>query len=370
MPRPALAAALMGALLLATPAWAAPIQVTPTDTANAARVAAMPDGDPVGRLNQVLEAARLSQGALFALAASHPGIVQQIVDPKYKLAMDYMAALPPAQLHKLKRGENLIRTRDDLRGRELEQAIALAESFQFEKFDPEKLRAVALGPLEGRAYKVEVAYQRKKKLTLYGHVEMAWPSTPERDETTRTDLTRHFGARPSAAVAGSGSLVPVNDGSFESPSAIGTAWFIGQALELPPGMPRGEVELDGGVALDGLQSLRFHNSQATRWFPALQQEVSIEPGVRLVARCQFRAHQLRAEYLQREDLVGMSVTFVDPAGNPISATTRARGRLTTHPWEELEVEATAPPGAATAVVELAAPVSGTAWFDGVTIERK
>ena len=364
------AALLLAVTFLATPAWAGAPVVGPEDTARAARVASMRDSDPVGRLNQLLEAVTLSEAALFVLAASHPGLVQQVVDEKYRPALDYLAALPPAELHKIKRGETLVRTRDDLRGRELKQALAMAESYDFPKFKPEKMRAVSLGALEGRAYKVEVVYQRKKRVALYGSIELAWPSTPERDEETRTDLTRHFGARPSAVVSGAGSLVPVKDGSFETPDAIGTAWFVAQLLELPPGVPRGAVALDRGVALDGVQSLRFNNSERTRWFPAAQQEIPVQPGTRILARCQFRAQQLRPEYLQREDLVGMSLTFVDAGGAPVAAPLRARGRLGTHAWEELEAEATAPPNAAGVLLEVSAPVSGTAWFDGVSLERR
>lgn len=370
MRRLVFAAVLLAVTCLARTAAAGAPVVTPQDTATAQRVAHMRDSDPIGRLNQLLEAVALSQGALFVLAASHPGLVQQVVDEKYRPALAYLAALPPAQLHKIKRGETLVRTRDDLRGRELKQALAMAASYDFPKFKEEKVRAISLGPLEGRAYKVEVVYQRKKRLSLYGSIELAWPSTPERDEETRTDLTRHFGARPSAVVSGTGSLVPVKDGSFETAEAIGTSWFTAQILELPPGLPRGAIALDRGVALDGVQSLRFNNSAKTRWFPAAQQEVPVKPGTRVLARCQFRAQQLRPEYLQREDLVGMSLTFVDAGGTAVSSPIRARGRLNTHAWEELQAEATAPENAVGVILEVSAPVSGTAWFDGVTLERR
>ena len=368
-----LAAALIALALAGAPATAEaaePPVVTDQARADAARVASMDDSNPVGRLNQILAAAKLDRPALFVLASSHPGIVQQVTSDEYDVVIDYIDALPPPELHRIRRGETVIRNSQVLTGTERKRALKLAEGFDFPKFDEDKLSAVRIGPIEGRYVRVEVAYRAKKKKMMHGSLEMAWPSTPERDEETRTALVTYFGARPSAAASGSGSLLPVAEGSFESPTSLGAAWIVVEGLSLEPGTPRGDVNLDDSTALDGNRSLRFHNNASTRWFPAVRQEVAVEPGTPIVAQCQFRASNLRVEYLQREDFVGMSLIWIDAGGQPLAAPTRAIGRLSTHGWEPLTIRGAAPDAAVGAVLELSSTVSGTAWFDGISVQQR
>ncbi len=376
MSRSLAARVLLGVLLAAslqgTAAWAQdtkPPVVTDADRWAAAEVTAITDTDPVGRLNQLLVAARLSQAALFVLAGSNPGIVEQVVDPKYQAAVAVIDALPPPELHRIRRGETVIRTNDILRGRERDRAIVLAEQFEFAKFDEKKLGAIRIGPLEGRYYRVEVTYQAKKKKTLYGSIELAWPSTPERDEETRNQLRANPGVAQRRRHGQRPGRVPVSQGSFEAPDSLDAAWFVGDGPSFPPGTPRGDVNLDDSTALDGTRSLRFHNNAQTRLFPTVLQRVDIVGGTRVRVRCQFRANNLRVEYLQREDQVGMSLQWLDANGQALGAPLQAIGRLSTHPWELLEIESTAPADATAATLQLMSPVPGTAWFDGVNIER-
>ena len=203
-----------------------PPVVTDADRMQAQRVARMSDSDPTARLLLVLEARDLSRAALFELASSHPSIAEQLVNPEYKVAIDYIATLPPPELHRIRQGETIVRGDAVLRNRERDAAIAIAERFDFPKFDPDKITAVRLGPVEGRLYRIELAYQHKKKQRLLGNIDLAWPSTPERDESIRTDLTRHFGARPSASILGSGSVIPMAEGSFEAPDSLTTHWTL------------------------------------------------------------------------------------------------------------------------------------------------
>lgn len=367
------AAALVALLAAAAPARAAdnqPPVVTDLARAQAAQVAAMDDAGPVGRLNQILAASKLDRAALFVLASTHPGIVEQVISKEYEQVISFIDSLPPPELHRIRRGETVIRNNRVLTGVERKRAVVLAQRFDFPKFKEEKISAVRIGPIEGRYVRVEVAYRHKKKKMLHGSMEMAWPSTPERDEATRTELARHFGARPSAAASGSGSILPLVEGSFESADALGTAWVITEALSLEPGTPRGDVNIDDATALDGTRSLRFHNTEDTRWFPAVQQEVAVQPGIRVTVQAQFRAENLRVEYLQREDYVGMSLTWLDPAGNAMGPPTRAIGRLSTHGWEPMTIQGAVPPGAGSALLQVSSTVSGTAWFDGVSIQQQ
>ena len=207
--------------------------------------------------------------------------------------------------------------------RERDAAIAIAERFDFLKFDPDKITAVRLGLVEGRLYRIELAYQHKKKQRLLGNI--ASPALdPERDESILTDLTRHFGARPSASILGSGSVIPMAEGSFEAPDSPTTHWTIRDSVRLVPGYPHGEVALDDTVALDGLQSLRFHNTEATRQFSSVGQAIAIKraPG----SGCSASSGPTTcAPSTQREDLVGLSLTWSTLPAWPSAAPSGRRG---------------------------------------------
>lgn len=335
--------------------------------AAAGRVAAMPDTDPVARLNMVLEAAKLDDAALFALANTHPSIVEHLTDPHIKATVDYIRALPATELHKLRRGETVIRDFKHLKAAEQKKGLVLAERMNFPKYKEKRLRSVRLGPLEARIFRVEITYQHRKTKLLTEDIELCWPSTPEREEGTRDRLAKHFGARPSRASGSAGTALPLEDGSFERDGTLGELWDLGQGVVLGTDLPVAEVAIDQGVALDGRRSVRFHATEKTRRFPEVIQHVPVQPGTPTRVRVQFRADNLRVEYQQREDQVGLSLTWVDSMGNPVSAPQFSRGRLTSHPWELLELNAVAPDGATMARVGLMSAVSGTAWFDGVTV---
>ncbi|MEC7949421.1 MAG: hypothetical protein VX265_17770 [Myxococcota bacterium] len=341
--------------------------VDPTARAAAARVSSLADTDPVARLNMVLEAAKLDEASLFALAGTHPSIVEHLTDPHIKATVDYIRALPATELHKLRRGETVIRDFEHLRADEKKRALRLAERMNFPKYKEKKLRSIRLGPLEARIFRVEITYQHRKTKLFSEDIELCWPSTPEREEGTRDRLAKHFGARPSRASGSTGTPLPLEDGSFEEEGTLGGRWDLGEGVVLGTELPVAEVAIDESVALDGTHSVRFHATEKTRRFPEVLQHVPVQPGTPTRVRAQFRADNLRVEYQQREDQVGLSLTWVDAMGNPVAAPLVAHGRLTSHPWELLELNSVAPASATMARVGLMSAVSGTAWFDGITV---
>jgi len=361
-----LAVLLFSLAALAAPTGKPPV-VSEADTWAAAEVARQGDATPVARLNLILAARTLSPAAQFALAGTHPGIVEHLIDPQLGLAVALIAALPAPELHRARRGETVIRTDDILRGPELDAAVALAKTLGFPNFDPEKFEAVRIGPLENRFIRVEVSYREKKKLVAIKNLELAWPSTPARDEESRSALTKHFGARPSSA-GGINQSLPLQDGSFEQDGALGGIWSIVDGIALGTTSPVADITIDESSALDGNRSLRFYASDKTRLFPEVVQQVAIAGGQKVRARAQLKADKLRVEFQQREDLTGISLRFFDERGMPLGPAVRTAGRLSSHPWENVEIEAVAPPGAALAQVGLMSTVSGTAWFDGVRVE--
>ena len=357
------------ALAWTSPALAqTPPRVDAGAQARADRISAMPDGDPVSRINQLLAAKDLDDGALFALATTHPGLVEQLVTDKYRVGVDYLGTLPAPELYRIRAGETIIRTRKVLHSNEWDAAVALAESLQFPKFNEKKLDAVRCGPLEARVFRVEVTIAQNKKKSDADSVELAWPSTPDRDERSRDTLSRYFGARPSRTSQGVGALLPVKDGSFEDPESLSRYWSLVDGLMLGTNTPAGEVIVDNKFAVDGTQSLRFNNTDKTRLFPEAVQRVPVQPGTHVRARAQLKTDNLRVQYLQHEDHVYLSMVYLDANGAPVSEVAKATGRLSTHAWELLEVQQQAPPAAAFVQVGVISAVSGTAWFDAVILE--
>lgn len=356
---------LLLSLVLAGPAFAQsakPPQVTPAAEAQAAQIVGMPSGDPVARFNQLLEARKLDEAALFALAARVPGVVEQIVTPRYQRALAYIEAMPAQDLGRVRRGETVIRTLKDVKKRQSEYEAA-KEMVEEAGLNSKKFEAVRVGPLEGRVMRVEVTAKGEAHT-----IEMAWPSTPERDDESRNRLAKHFGGRPSTRSQGVGARLPLVDGSFEKLDALGTSWTLEQGPDLGGGTPVAEVTVDGKVSIDGGASLRFYATQRTRGFRIASQRITVAPYTSLKANAQLKTENIRPEFLQKPTDIYLEMSYLDIAGNPVGTPSRAVGNAETHTWQALEVTGTVPGEAAYVRIALFCGLSGTAWFDGVTVE--
>jgi hypothetical protein len=131
--------------------------------------------------------------------------------------------------------------------------------------------------------------------------------------------------------------------------------------------PLQEVMQDPSVAIDGTGSVRFFATERTRVSQNIVQEVPVTAGQRIRFRVQHRAENIRVEYQQRRSDYKAQITFLS-GGYPTGAPLVANARIDSHPWELLEVEGTAPPGATEVRIELSCALSGTAWFDAVVLE--
>jgi len=324
----------------------------------------MPDGDPVSRMQMLLAARDLDEAALFALASTHPGIVEQIVEPQYQIAIAYLATLPPPELHRIRQGETIVRSTRQMTSPERRAADTISEQFRMKV---KKLQAMRVGPLEGRVYRVEITALGRRKKTLVNSIELAWPSTPERDEDSRNALTQHFGSRPPKATYG-GDL-PFLDGSFEDDDTLSNAWALQDGVILAGARtPVGEVQIDGDVSIDGSRSLRFHGNSDTRLFLMASQQITVVPGLKFQARAQVQTDNLRVEFQQRPTDVYLGISYLDISGAPVGPKETSTARLMTHTWELLELESTVPQGADFLQIELISAMSGTTWFDGITLE--
>lgn len=354
---------LLLCLLLSVPAHAdRPPIVDATAQSQASQIARMPDGDPVSRMRMLLAARDLSDAALFALAATHPGLVEQLTSPKYRTAIDYIASLPPPELHRVRQGETVIRTLRSMNSTEkgIVEDLCDTNDIKLKKF-----QAMRVGPLEGRIYRVEMTSTGRKKSTVSTTIGLAWPGTPERDEESRVVLTKYFSARPSQV---SQTVLPLVDGSFENGDGLVADWELREALVLGPNVPVNDIDIDSRSAIDGSHSLRFHADAQTRLFKMVTQRITVVEGMTLRARAQIKTDNLRVEFQQRPTDVYLGLSFLDIYGNPVAPPRRAVARLHSHTWELLEVIAPVPPGADLVQVELLSAMSGTAWFDGVTLE--
>ena len=156
-------AAILVGLLHASEAQAAPPPVTEGDRASADLVRRLPEATPTDRMNQVLEARKLGEGARFDLATTHPHIVEHLYNEEFDLIFEYIDLMPPAELHRIRNGEIVIRTAADLHGREAEIAGIIGGRFNFPKYDPEKVVAVRMSSINAQVWKFEVKFKRNKR---------------------------------------------------------------------------------------------------------------------------------------------------------------------------------------------------------------
>jgi len=349
--------------MLGGTAFAAPV-ASALEEARAQRVTAMADVSPADRINQLLASRDFNEAELFTLAGNHPGIVEHLIPGDLRLATDYLFSLDGAELHRIRNGGTLIRSVRNLSRKEKASAQTLAD---FYGVDFDKLRGVKLGPKDGRIYILELTFQIKKKKTATYEMELVWPTTPAREEQSRSLLTKHFGARPSRVGRGAGSSVPVKDSSFESPYSLADGWRLGEGRVLGAPTPMQEVMLDERTAIDGKRSARFYATERTRVFQNIVQEVPVQSGTKTRLRVQHKAENIRIEYQQRRNDFKIQITYLSN-GYPVSEPISAPARQGTHPWELLEIESVVPMNANEARIEIVCSLSGTAWFDGIVYE--
>ena len=369
--RTAVFACVLATMLLAIPGASrggAPA-VSEMDRGAAQLVRNLPESTPVDRMNQILQARMLTPGGMFDLATTHPNIVEHIYNSKFDDIFAYIDLMPPAELNRIRRGETVIRTTADLRGRERELAEKIASRFDFPKYKPEKIVAIRMGSVQDQVWLFEVKYKQNKRKEFTEHISLAWKSSPERDEESRDMIAKAIGARPSRVSRGIGSTVQISDGSFEEPQTLRDGWSLVESfITSEARTPVSDVSLDTRVYLDGRQSVRFYAEERTRLFYEVAQAAPVNPGVRLRATAQVKGEELRVEHQQREDSVCMTLSFLDGNGRPVGPARRAIARLETYPWTLLTIEETAPAEAEFVRIAFVSGVSGTTWFDAVEIE--
>ncbi len=257
------------------------------------------DSEPFGRILMAMAAVEknLDENALFAMAGSHPNLVEMVLDKKMRTAIDYIITLPAKERHGIRKGETILRTVKQMGEKEKERALKLAKTMNL---DEKGLSAIRIGSFNRLSITVQVhtvtgcwftREETKKELN------MAWPGTPARNKKSREFLTKKFNARPTVPAEGSRSQITVRAPSFESPTAMTEEW--GTKTNDSP--PVGTMEIDYEESIDGTRSLRFYSEAKTRSYPRLMQWLAVKEGQELVATFYTKTRKLRMDQIVTPD---------------------------------------------------------------------
>jgi hypothetical protein len=270
-----------------------------------------------------------------------------------------MRSMPATELSDLRAGQTVVRTKASWSKRETERLIDMASEFGLKK--PTKLASIRIGVVPGLKVTAELVGKKGNYRT-----EFAFSTTPERENSARERLTRHFGARPAEIASGPGSKLPLEDSSFERKESLGSLWILETLVEKGSPLPMAEVALDRDVVLDGRASLRFHSDAGSRSWLGVSQAVTVSPGMPLLVKGHFKARNVRAERDQ-ERIFRARLVFTDASGNMLDLPVSQDFAMSDTDWREFQLKGVVPSGAGYVRVEMACTMSGTAWFDAFTM---
>lgn len=353
-------ALIMLALSFCPAALAATPIPTDQDRGAADVVARMADASPQDRVVKLLKAAELSREAMFVLAGVDPLLVEQAVDPRTSLVLAYLKAMPATEMVDLRAGNTVVRHAAGWSSAEVERLVAIAEQAGLAK--PKALLTVRIGVITVSNMRFELFGKKGEVSAVF-----AIAPTPVREDRAREKLTKYFSAQPAAITRGPGTRLPLEDASFEDAQSLGTAWSLEPCVTRGGTIPAAQISLDADEKLDGRAAVRFHSDVDTRHWPQLAQQVAIAPGTSLVLRGHVKASYLRCERDQ-ERVFRLALEFYDFNGNLVGAPVEAPLQTGDMEWRQFVLATRAPLEADFVKVVLACTVSGTAWFDGLSLE--
>lgn len=126
----------------------------------------------------------------------------------------------------------------------------------------------------------------------------------------------------------------------------------------------GVFTLDGGIKRTGKAALHVTPQMPDQWPWISQQVAQVEPGAMYLLRAWTRGGTQPG----KPATAIVRIEFIDANGRPTQAR-MARRTVPLQQWEQLGVQAQAPPQAASAVIYLRVTGSGEAWFDDVELLR-
>ena len=128
------------------------------------------------------------------------------------------------------------------------------------------------------------------------------------------------------------------------------------------------MELDPAHAFDGKKSIRFFNTIRTNSFPKVVQWQEVAAGQRLQVVYFVKGEKLTVELQQKIDALGLIIRFFDEDNNPVDSAVHVPARKGSYlQWEQLQTKFTVPAGASKMQLQFSNPISGTIWFDALSV---
>ncbi len=288
---------------------------------------ALASASPAARLDALVSAAALDADGLAALARTDPATAWQLLDPASRAALDYVLALPAAEIRQVREGQTVIRSGGEGSDDEWAALWQLAEALG-EK--PRKVLQVRVRTVDAQVVRVDLELRRE----THG-VDIAWPAESAPPKVS-VDLWRSIGVDVDPPA-------PLQDGGFEVPWSAGLAWDE----EAPAGTL---IARDTARVKVGAASLRLESH--TRALPRVTQTLAARSGERLVLTGQVAADGA-------EPVVAL--VFRDASGHEEREVADVRAGASG--WGTFVLDVTAPLDLADARLELSLSGPGAANFD-------
>jgi hypothetical protein len=354
---------LSNLILCAQMAFAVPIQDEASKDKAASLLFSASDSTPYGRLIIAMTALenKADESTIFALASTHPQIAEMLLQENYQIVLEYLLHIPSTERYKLRNGEAIIRTLEQMDKIEKKYATILAKHLGL----PKKINAIRIGSFDGVTIEVAVSYKKNGEV-LKKNIQMAGPNAPYADQQSRNRIGSIIGVKPSPPLEGTYKLLPLSSGSFEQGLYN---WKSQSGFRFDASQPIGVVGLDDNIAMDGSNSLRFYNTEKTRVFETMQQNILLQDANEVRLQCFVKADNTRIEFHQDPSYTYIALQFRDEQGELLQENKEVI-RLGTYPWEAILIDASVPQNTITVDIVLLSSVSGTLWFDGITFIQR
>lgn len=299
-----------------------------------ASVGALPSTSASARLDQLIAARDLDPAGLEALAPAHPEVVWQLVDVQKRAALEYVLALPPAEIRRVRDGQTVVRTGD---GGAAFDALCDAAGLS-----ARKVTGVTVRTRDAQLVRVELSTKKESVV-----VDLAFPADAARADAVAA--VEAWLGRPLPRVERAGLVDP----GFEDPESLGLAW-------IPASHAGGRVTRDTARAVAGKACVRLESDAPSRDGVVISQRLDAHPGDALTLA-------LRAA---PDGLVGPAsaeLLFLDAGGTALYGPDPARVDPADTAWQSLAVAGTVPALATESWIVLGLWGAGAVHFDDLRL---
>ena len=340
-----------------------PVTQTDIDTATSL-LSGSDENSPYGRLQIALNAVEThsTDSVLLALSNTHPHIANMVLDPTEILALQYLLTVPSTERYKLRKGDGMIRKVEQMDKTEKKSALILAKELGI----PKKMTAIRVGSFDNISMELEITYlipggSDSKKIRL------AEPFAPMSAQESRNAIEKKLGTKPLPPSKGTYSLLPLYNGSFDMASGEDFVdWNTKVGFSFEHTEPVGEIGLDKDKKMDGAYSLRFFNTEKTRSFYKVEQQISLQSMYKIRLQYFVSAKNATVEYRQDPSYSFVSLEYLDDNG-AILREDKREFRLGTYNWEQITIDSFIPQDAVSLRLVVSSSVSGTIWVDGMSL---